>query len=199
MQVVILGATGTCKHAVAKELTTKDGFLLEPSVDLHSARMTARMQAFILCERWKVARDLTKRQEENDYLTIRSFWDTDVYIGALNDCRLITSDEYVTLTTFYLTMLKAVEPPHGVIYLHATEIQARDRQALKGAPTIDGELEEAVKRRYAEHVERIALPCAHVAVTDRFEEMMDEVRGAMDSLRSSNAGAPTIWRRSYFK
>lgn len=201
MQIVILGATGTCKHAVAEELKKKDGFLLEPA-DIRfdePSKVTLKQQAFALCERWKYAKDLTKRQEENDFLTIRAFWDTEVYIEAMHDTRLLTDDEYAALTMFYRTMLKGVEPPHGVIYMRSTEIQAHDRQALKGAPSIDEEFEMAVKQRYAEHVRRISLSVVEVEVSDRFEAMMDEVRGAMNSFRSSNIGAPTIWRRSYFK
>ena len=201
MQIVIIGATGTCKHVVAEELKKKDGFLLEPS-DIRfdfPAKVTSREQAFALCERWKYAKDLTKRQEENDFITIRAFWDTEVYIDSLHECRLLSSDEHAALMMFYRTMLRAVDPPHGVIYMHATEIQSHDHQALKGALSIDEEFETVVKRRYAEHVSRIALSVVDVAVSDRFEVMMDEVRGAMNSFRSSNVGAPTIWKRSYFK
>lgn len=201
MQIVILGATGTCKRAVADELVKKDGFLLEPA-DIRfdfAAKVTAKQQAFALCERWKYAKDLTKRQEENDFLTIRAFWDTEVYIGSLHECRLISDDEEYMLRVFYQTMLKSIDPPHGVIYMHSTELQAHDRVALGQKPSIDEEFETVVKRRYAEHVSRVGLSVVDIGVSDRFEYMMDEVRGAMNSFRSSNVGAPSIWKRSYFK
>jgi hypothetical protein len=201
LQIVIMGATGTCKHVVADELKKKDGFLLEPDFrPSHTSKVTLKEQAFLLVERWKLARDLTKRQEENDFLTIRSFWDTEVYIEAMRECRLLSDEECSTLMMFYRAMLRAVEPPHGVIFMRSTEIQAHDNQALKGGQlSIDEEFEAVVKRRYVEHAACIALPTVEVPVTDRMEEMMDGVRGAMNSFRSSNIGAPTIWKRSYFK
>lgn len=200
MQVVILGSTGTCKHKVAGELTKKDGFQLEPAVQFEDGtKVTCFEQAYAMCERWKNARETTKRQEENDFLTIRSFWDTKVYVEALFRCRKITDNEQKTLIEFYRTMLKAVDPPHGVIYLHATEIQTHNLVSLRSGPPIDDEFEAAVRDCYTAHVAQIAIPVINVAVADDFTSMMEEVRFAMNSLRSSNAGAPSIWKRSYFK
>ncbi len=199
MWVTVLGPAGSCKRAVVDELVKKDGFLFERETLVFSDRPTVQQQGRAICERWKMAISLTKRQEEADYLTIRSFWNSEIYLGAMHECRMITEAEFETLTEFYQTMVKAVAPPHAAIYLKTTPMQAQARCALTGNMVSD-EFEGCVRRRYDEHVEKMNLSVVRIENdTEQFENVLAEVRSAMNDFRASNIGQPSVWKRSYYK
>lgn len=199
MWIILLGASGTCKRAVVDDLVKNDGFIFEHDVAPEAYRSPFCQQVSRICQRWRQAVSLTKRIEESDFLTVRSFWDTSVYTDALMKMKDITSSECGVINEIYDTLSINVPMPHAVLFFRASEMQSHNRQAMTGREPGQSEFELLVKENYEKHIRQIRLPCVEIDVTDEFEPMMEEVRVAINAFRSSNVGASTIWKRSYFK
>ncbi len=78
------------------------------------------------------------------------FEDAEIFATALHQMRMIDKRDWQTYWTFYQNILKAIQPPDLMIYLHCPMRTLRKRIRLRGRP-----MEQDIPLSYLKRLERL--------------------------------------------
>lgn len=199
MWIPVIGAAGTCKQAIVDDVVAKESFtVIAPDYDERGKHVLLN-EINTLTARYRSCVAIAKMFEEKDILTIRSFWDSVVYIEALFRAHMIGREDYAIYKRVYETLAKSAPPPHGVIYLRPkNQVQAHARASLQSKP-ITEEFEGHLVEAYDEHIAKVCVPKIEIEVSDIFSRMCEEVISGINSFRASQIGGASIWKRNYYR
>jgi len=198
MWLAIIGGVGTCKKAVANNLSTDGGFT-HRITDVEKGRDVFEDQFQYLLARYKDCNTIKRLGSDQDLLTVRSFWDTHkVFTEFYKQRHMINNRQYVLLTQLYEAMADEVSPPQGFIYLKTKMIPAHSRVSLAGGDRRSDEEIKMISDLYEQYVLSIRVPVIEVDASRPFDQVIDEITFGLDSIKTSFSFDQSVWQRRLF-
>lgn len=203
MWMVFVGADGVAKNKIAEALV-KDGWQwrVPAECQFKFSENTFAKQIEYLSGRFRLQHQIQKVMAEEDILTVRSLWDVcAVYSSLMLEMNFIQQWEADVLEMISEDLAASLSCPHLIIYLKARKSDAFNRMAMRQVRSVyDNEYWWVrLDKAYDEYVKRIRVSNVEVDVSRDFADVMNDVKAAIDSVKSTTFMSKTIWQKSFFK
>jgi len=199
MWVVISGPPGTSKNKIA-EILIKYGFeYLSHRVLPNDDKSVFDRELGYLVDRAVNQIDI-ERRPKSKIVTVRSFWDFDVYGRVLSKRTVLSPGEYEILKTHvYEPFLEVLKPPDFFIFLNCQDKMASFNRMMLESNVINQEYFFDLVDAYDEFRGKLTVPVIEVEHGSNVEDVMSQVEFGLSSIASTGVATETIWSKGVFK
>lgn len=198
MWIMIIGNTGTGKHAAAEHLQ-RQGF------EIVERRTPAAQNTFL--QQIRVSADKLRDQihaglvkERNNVVTIGSYWDANlVYADTLSQIEAITPEQKFILDEMYSAHREpySLAAPHAVIWTKSKPMDAMNRMTMRG---IDFDQNAFMLRQtsFEKFMERVRVPVIEVESLSDPGLVQQSIEFGINSLKATALTTGSVWSKDFF-
>lgn len=196
MWVLVTGAPGTAK-GYACDLLQKEGFLyLQEPPTVEESGFDCELGHIF--RRLKVQLQAQQTQSRKDIVTVRSFWDCELYLKTALYTDQLTELQFTQLSGHVKSLAELLTPPAAVIFMRADKMVSYDRVLLKSGVTPHDDEFNKLRELYEDFAARIKIPLVDIDASDRPEDIKESLIFNLSSLRLTRAADSGLWKREMF-